>query len=193
MLTAIHQPKTWPRIWAAEADDELQARLREIPLVRQGMLGRARQQRAAGRRQLGADITDLSSLISSAPGMINRVVGIVSKAQPYLDVAESIVDDPALPDFMSRIRTIRSLNNPGTPATPPAPAADGSLPPVVPVGLTKFMPAVDGYIWARQHPWIVPLVGVGVIGVLGGAGFLLGRWYAKRSKATVSGRSRRKR
>jgi hypothetical protein len=130
-------------------------------------------------------------------GTVDDVMTILGKAQSYLPLILDIVSDPALPEVVQKVRTIQSLavkpakpakTAPGTtppaPGTPPAPAKPPAKPPGI--GLRRFLPAMDATIWYLRHPWAPWVIGGGVVIVLAGGGYAIGRWSGKRAARKAS-------
>ena len=127
---------------------------------------------------LGDPISDLSSLLSKGGA-------ILQKAGPYLDTVLEVVQDPALPQLVTKIKTLKALDT-GTsmPSAPGAPSTPG-------VGLNRVLPLWDAAIWYTKYPWAPWVIGGGTILVLGGIGFGIGR--ATKKCRTGMGRSYRRR
>lgn len=47
--------------------------------------------------------------------------------------------------------------------------------PVPGIGLCKAVTPLKAVIWVRKRPWIIPVAGIGVVGLLVGIGYLMGR------------------
>jgi hypothetical protein len=174
-LGAGTQPASWPRNWSTESEFDLQSRLSRLPFYASPI--QAMRVAPAG---LGADsITDIFAKASQ----------ILTKAGPYLDTVLQIVQDPALPQVIDRVKLIRTLSagpSPATPAPSTAPAAGFEL--------KRTLPVLDAVIWYEKHRWAPYVAGAGVILVLGGIGFGIGRATKKKCKTGAVGRRyRRKR
>ncbi len=132
-------------------------------------------QRADG---FGDTISDLSALLGKGGQ-------ILSKAGPYLDTVLEIVQDPALPQLITKVKTLKAVDQ-GT----SAPAAPGAAP-TPGVGLNRVLPLWDAAIFYTKYPWAPWAIGAGAIVVLGGIGFGIGR--ATKKCRTGMGRSYRRR
>jgi hypothetical protein len=168
-------PASWPKNWSTESEYDLQSRLQRLPFYSSPI--QAMRVAPAG---LGADsISDIFAKASQ----------ILSKAGPYLDTVLQIVQDPALPQVIDRVKLIRTLSagpSPATPAPSTAPAAGFEL--------KRTLPVLDAVIWYEKHRWAPYVAGAGVILVLGGIGFGIGRATKKKCKTGAVGRRyRRKR
>jgi hypothetical protein len=182
------QPSGWPQVWSTEGELDLQSRLSRLPFYTSPI----QAMRVGPVMGLGGVAEDLQSIISKAPELLSKVVEIVNKAGPHLDVVMSIVSDPAMPQIVARIRTIQSIRaakSPPAPAPAPAPAtsatsatAPTATPPAANLGLKRALPILDGVIFFEKHPWAPWAIGAGVLLVLGGIGFGIGR-LSKRCKA----------
>lgn len=175
------QPASWPRVWSTDDAIDLKSRLQQLPLMRRGTLGDA---------QFGSVFDDIQTLLAKAPNLISQAVTIVQKAEPYIPTITSAVQDPAMPQLMARVQTLQALEAAKSPpavpgATPAAPASAG-------VGLNRVLPLFDVAIWYEKHPWAPWAIGAGVITVLGGIGFGVGRW-TKRCRTSSTAGYRRKR
>lgn len=137
--------------------------------------------------QFGASYADISNLISNAPGLIDKIVSIATQAGPYLDTVQSIVDDPALPRFVDRIKQVRALPSTSS-AGAPGPKQPG-------VGLDNFIAPLDWYIWIRKHPALTWAIGVGSVLAFTGLGFTAGYLVKRRAcrKGPALGQRRRRR
>lgn len=119
-------------------------------------------QRADG---FGDTISDLSSLL-------NKGGAILQKAGPYLDTVLEVVQDPALPQLVTKIKTLKAIDaGTRTPTAPgaPAPAATPG------VGLNRVLPLWDAAIFYTKYPWAPWAIGAGAVVLLGGIGFGIGR------------------
>lgn len=135
-------------------------------------------QRADG---FGDTISDLSSLL-------NKGGAILQKAGPYLDTVLEVVQDPALPQLVTKIKALKAIDaGTRTPTAPgaPAPAAAPG------VGLNRVLPLWDAAIFYTKYPWAPWAIGAGAVVLLGGIGFGIGR--ATKKCRTGMGRSYRRR
>jgi len=138
-------------------------------------------------RQLGelGDIgSDVATLISEAPAVLSSLATIVRKGKPYIATLRSVVDDPALPAVMDRIKIIAEIeaSSPGLPTFP----GTTPKPPTAPtpgIGLHYFVKPLDAYIYARRNPMIAVLLGAGFLILVGGIGYKLGQNKAKGGSA----------
>jgi hypothetical protein len=154
-----------PVVWATEAEFELQERLNKLPFYA-----------PAG---FGGVIEDIQSLIAKAPALLSQANTILAKAGPFLPFILSIVEDPALPLIITRVKTLQTVH-----AATAAPAAPGATPSGPPKGvdLHRAVPLLDAAIWYEKHKWVPWAVGAGVVLTLGGIGFGIGR-LSKRCRA----------
>jgi hypothetical protein len=128
--------------------------------------------------KLDGIVDDIAYFAAKAPELVGKVVRIVRKAEPYMDDIVKIVEDPALPGLVQRVRTIRALSGTTSPGLA-GPSVDPSL-------LSKYMPALDAYIWVKQHKWVVPVAIAAVVLVPGLIGFAIGR-KTKKCAVGVAG------
>jgi hypothetical protein len=109
--------------------------------------------------QFGDITSDISSFISSA-GQVGSVLS-------------DVLQDPALPDVLSRIQTIKQLA-----PTSSAPGASTTGPGV---GLSKAVPLLDAYIFYLKYPPVIP-VAIGLVTILI---FAIGFRSGKNKSATA--------
>lgn len=167
MLFAAHNPASWPEVWSTQAEFDLQQRLNKLPFYAPTSAG------------FGDTVSDIQALLSKA----NQ---ILTQAGPYLDTVLQVVQDPAMPQLISRVKTLKSIDAAKSPSTPTAPGT-----PVKPgVGLARTLPLWDAAIWYTKYPWAPWAIGAGAIVVLGGLGFGVGRW-TKKCRAGLGYRRRR--
>lgn len=182
LVLAIQSHSSWPRVWSTEAENDLQNRLSQLPFY------------APNHSGLGDGFSgtweDLQSLFARAPALLTQGVQIIEKAGPYLDTILKVVEDPALPQLVSRVKTLQAL------ATGPQAATASTTTPSTTkgVGLQKIMPMLDVAILYFKYPWAPWAIGAGTILLFGGIGFGIGR-LTRKSKAalpTAIGYRRRK-
>jgi hypothetical protein len=171
VLFAAHQPASWPVVWSTEAEFDLQNRLSKLPFYA-----------PAG---FGGVIEDIQALIAKAPALLSQANTILAKAGPHMDTVLKIVEDPALPQLVDRLKTMKAIQDakPKASGAAPAPTAPG-------VGLKQVLPIWDAAIYVEKHPvarFVLDhpvLVGAGAALVLGGIGFGVGRLTARRRAAS---------
>lgn len=122
---------------------------------------------------------DILALGTQAPAVVRGLVKVVKQVGPALGTVQIIVDDPAFPTVVARIRTLHELEaaqaakpaapRPGVPAPPTAP------PVPVGIGLHRAVPILDAVIFARRHPWAPWAIGAGLLLLIGGVGYRLGQ------------------
>lgn len=180
MLVAAHQPTAWPTIWATEAETDLHTRLSRLPFY--------------APNGFGGVVEDLQTLMAKGPALLAKGIQIIDKAGPHLDTILAVVQDPALPQVIGRVKTLRSLA-----AAKAVPAAPGAAPtaPSADTGIKKLLPAFDAAIFLDKHPaaqFVLKhpvLVGAGAFLVLTGIGFGIGR-LTKRCRTAAVGRHYRR-
>ena len=136
------------------------------------------------RGQVAGVADDIAYIIDKAPEYIEKAVKIVKKAEPYIDDIVKIVEDPALPGLIQRIRVIRAFK-----AAKPS-AIVGTLPlsgePSIDTSfLAKYLPAVDAYIWVEQNKWVIPVGIAAAVLIPGAIGYLIGNWRGKKAAKAV--------
>lgn len=116
---------------------------------------------------------DILTLGGEAPAVIGSIAKIVKTVGPALSTVRVIVEDPAFPQVVLRIKTLGEIEaaSAAKPASGPAPAPS----PPVGIGLHRALPILDAVIYARRNPWAPWAVGAGLLFVIGGIGYRLGR------------------
>lgn len=115
---------------------------------------------------------DIVTLGNEAPAVIGSLAKVVRTVGPALGTVRLVVEDPAFPTVLARIRTLHEIeaSKPSSPSTPSSPATPG-----VGVGLSKAVPLLDAVIYARRNPW-APWAALGaVLLIIGGVGYGLGK------------------
>lgn len=120
---------------------------------------------------------DIVALGSQAPAVVGSLVKVVKKVGPVLGTVQIIVDDPAFPQVVTKIRTLHEIEAAQAAAKPPSPTPSPTTPPMAPVGigLHRVLPILDAVIYARRNPWAPWAVGAGLLLLIGGVGYRLGR------------------
>ena len=177
MLAVQQQPASWPRIWSTEGEIDLQDRLSRLPFYAPSGFGGVAE--------------DIQAILAKGPALLSQAVTIIDKAAPFLPFVLTVVEDPALPQIITRIKTLQALH---------AKTSSGAVPtasaPPKGIDLKRAVPLLDAAIWYEQHRWAPWAIGAGVVLTLGGIGFGVGRLtkrcrIPKASKA-VGRRSRRR-
>lgn len=114
---------------------------------------------------------DLVALISQAPSAVSTIVSILKRINPVLPTVKTVVDDPAFIQVIDRIRILHEIeaSKPSNPSTP------GQGPSSAGIGLDKAVPVLDAVIYARRNPWAPWVFGAGLLLLIGGVGYRLGR------------------
>lgn len=174
-------------MWSTEAELDLQNRLSRLPFYAPAGFGGA---------QFGNIVDDIQALVQQLPGAIQsgsaalaQLGPLIEKAGPYLQTVYEILQDPAMPQIMTRVETIKSLvakpSVPSQAATSNAPAD---------LKLYRAVPYLDSAIYVLKHPWVPWVAGTATFLLLGGIGFAVGRLTARRKTASpVTGYRRRRR
>ena len=121
---------------------------------------------------------DIMTLGNQAPAVISSVAKVIKTVGPALTTVRTILEDPAFPQVVARINTLHQLEAaqvkpvpvPSTGPKPPAPPT-----PAAGIGLKRAIPILDAVIYARRNPWAPWAVGAGVLFLIGGIGYQLGR------------------
>jgi hypothetical protein len=116
-----------------------------------------REARALHNRTLG----DAASVISQA-------ITVINESGEYLPTIQHILEDPDLPGLIRRVETLRSFEPPADPNAPDSGPGPG-------IGLHQFLGPFDLYLKIKQYPIIPWLVGVGLLTLIGGIGYAIGK------------------
>jgi hypothetical protein len=189
------QPSGWPQVWSTEAELDLQSRLSRLPFYTSPI----QAMRMAPAMGLGDITSDIQTILTKAPELLQKAVQILNNAGPHLDTIIQITQDPALAQIIARIKTLQAsaAAKPSAPATPAAPGAA----PTTDTGISKLIPALDAAIFLDKHPAAQfaadhpVLVGVGaavaILGIGFGVGIGIGRWTKKCRTAAAVGSPKR--
>lgn len=130
--------------------------------------------------KIGPYLPRFIKMIEKAAPKLPQIIATIEQAE---DVILAVVEDPALPAVVQRLRQIRALhtskNGLGQAAPTPLPVPAKSTKPGV--GLDRLVRALDLYLYIRRRPWLPWVVGGGAFLVLFGLGFGVGRLTAKRA------------
>ncbi len=116
---------------------------------------------------------DIVELGTQAPGVVSGLVKIVRKVGPIMGTVRVIIDDPAFPTIVQRINTLHEIE--AAQAPKPAPGVPGVPTQPVGIGLHRAVSVLDAVIFARRNPWAPWVVGAGILLVIGGVGYRLGK------------------
>lgn len=114
---------------------------------------------------------DLVALGTAAPAVVSGLVKVVRAVGPVLPTVQLVVDDPAFPQVIARIRTLHEIEASKPSTTPSVP---GVPKPPVGIGLSRAVPILDAVIYARRNPWAPWLIGGLVVLTIGAVGYRLG-------------------
>lgn len=176
-------------MWSTEAELDLQNRLSRLPFYAPAGFGGA---------QFGNIVDDIQALVQQLPGAIQsgsaalaQLGPLIEKAGPYLQTVYEILQDPAMPQIMTRVETIKALLAKKSPSAP-TPAGTPSTP--TDLKLYRAVPYLDSAIYVLKNPWVPWVAGTAAFLVLGGIGFAVGRLTARRKPVSpVTGYRRRRR
>jgi hypothetical protein len=175
VLFASHQSASLVRVWSTEAEVDLQDRLSKLPFY--------------APNGFGGVAEDIQTIIAKGPDLLAKAVGILNQAGPHLDTIMGIVQDPALPQLVDRLKTLKALE--AAKAPPPVPGAP-KPPPSTDSGISKLFPVFDTAIFLDKHPaaqFVLDhpvLVGAGALLVITGIGYGIGR-LTKRCRVPSAG------
>lgn len=128
---------------------------------------------------LGDFTSDLIELAKETPGAVSGLVNVIKKIKPVLPTVQLVVDDPAFPVVVQQIRTLHDIEVARAAASPPTPTPGFPTPTTTPatagVGLDKAVPILNAVIYARRNPWAPWAFGAGVLLLIGGVGYRLGK------------------
>ena len=112
---------------------------------------------------------------------ITNASAALTKIQPYLDIVNKVLEDPALPEVAKRVRLLIEMHKAEDAK------ASGQLKGVfgatAGIGLYKAIKPLDAYIYYKRNWWIMPLTITAGIGVPLAIGLLIGRATAPSSKS----------
>lgn len=114
---------------------------------------------------------DVQTILSQGPAVAQNAAAIISRINPYIGTVRRVVDDPAFPTVIQRIQTIADIEASAAAASgvPQSTQARAG------VGLSRAVPVLDAYIFARRNPWTAGLVLGGIVAVIAGIGYKYGR------------------
>jgi hypothetical protein len=111
-------------------------------------------------------------------GTIEDIATVVQKARAFLPTVLNIVEDPAIPALIDRIKILRELEKAARTTAQTQGKPQPGPPGPVGIGLHRFIKPLDYYIKYRQNPKQAQLLaGLGAAGILVlfvGAGVALG-------------------
>lgn len=158
------QRAAMPEVWSTSAELDLKQRLSQLPFYAP---------------------TGLGDIVSDVSALLGKGGQILTKAGPYLDTVLEIVQDPALPQLITKVKVLKAVDaGTSAPAVPGTATTPG-------VGLKRVLPLWDIAIFYTKYPWAPWVIGAGTVIVLGGIGFGIGR--ATKKCRTGMGRSYRRR
>lgn len=162
-MLAVHNPAAWPTVWSTSAEFDLQQRLHKLPFYAPAGFG-----------------DPLSDLLAKGGA-------ILTKAGPYLDTVLLVLQDPAMPQLIDRIKALKAAD-----AAASAPATPGATPTAqTGVGLSRTLPLWDAAVFYTKYPWAPWVIAGGAVLVLGGIGFGIGR-ATKKCRAGLGYRRKRR-
>jgi hypothetical protein len=110
-----------------------------------------------------------TALGASAAEVATTVQNLVKTLGPGLNVAAGVINDPAFPTVLARLKTIKQL------AEQEAARRGASSTASVGLGLKKFVPPLDAYIYIQRKPWVLPVGAAAALTIP----FLLGFWLGR--------------
>lgn len=114
---------------------------------------------------------DVQTILSQGPAVAQNAAAIISRIGPYVGTVRRVVDDPAFPAVIQRIQTIADIEA-SSAASSGAPSTTHAG-----VGLSRAVPILNAYIYARRNPWAAGLVVSGLFAIVIGIGY---RWGKNR-------------
>lgn len=135
----------------------------------------------------GTQLPTVLRVISKVEPYLPTITKVIDKVEPHIPTIMAVAEDPALPQVISRVQVIQQMEEAAAakkaPKVPAAPGAAPAKPKTVGVGLHRVVPALDAYIYARKHPWVPWVAGGGLVLLLVGVGFGIGRATAPGRRA----------
>lgn len=99
------------------------------------------------------------------------LAAITKKVAEGVSTAVDVSHDPYLGEAICRVQQLVAIENKRE--VPVCTKTASGL--VGGVGMRRLMPALRGYVYAQQHPWVYPVAGAVAIGVPVLIGYLLGK------------------
>lgn len=104
--------------------------------------------------------------------LANKAMDLWSKAKPVVDIGSNVLGDPYLPAVACEVGRLSKASagvHPGPRcAAPVAPKGAG-------VGLRYVINPLRVYVWHRQYPWAIPLIGAAALVGIYYAGYSSGK------------------
>jgi hypothetical protein len=103
---------------------------------------------------------------------VSDITTIISKVGPHIDTLALVVNDPAFPQLMARIKTLNELE-----AGASGVAGFGVVPSKanIGIGLKWAVKGLDAVIFTKKNPWAAGLVGASLVLIIGSVGYAMGR------------------
>jgi hypothetical protein len=109
----------------------------------------------------------------------------LQKVRPHIGIVRAVVEDKGFGPLMARVKTIveiedaKARTRQGLPPAPPRKPEDVPASMKGGIGLSRYVPLVDTYIFLLRNPVVGYGAIAGVLGLFVGAGYLLGKRAAK--------------
>lgn len=121
-------------------------------------------------RQLRGIAEDVQTILSQGPAVAQNAAAIISRIGPYVGTVRRVVDDPSFPIVIQRIQTIADIE-----ASSASSGGGGGSTAHAGVGLSRAVPILDAYIFARRNPWTAGIAIGGIFAIIIGIGYRLGK------------------
>jgi hypothetical protein len=122
-------------------------------------------------RSLRGIAEDVQTILAQGPAVAQNAAAIISRIGPYVGTVRRVVDDPAFPTVIQRIQTIADIEASSAASSGGGPTTTTHAG----VGLSRAVPVLDAYIFARRNPWTAGLVVGGIIAIIAGLGYRYGK------------------
>ena len=175
-MLAVQQSVSWPKIWSTEPETDLQTRLSRLPFYAPTA--------GFGDANFSGIVEDVSALLAKGPAFLSQAAALIGKAGPYLSTIQNVVEDPALPQFVERVKTLRAIEEAKVAKRPVVPGKP--VPKAIGVGLKSFLKPLDAAIYIEKYPWTPWIAGIGAVLVIGGLGFGIGYLTVRRRATSVT-------
>lgn len=136
-------------------------------------------------QHLSGGVEDIISLVGGAGDLAASANTILQKVRPHIGIVRAIVEDKGFVPLMTRVKTIVAIEDAKVRARQGLPPAPPRKPEEVPasmkggIGLSRYVPYVDAYIFLLRNPVAGYGAIAGFLGLFVGAGYLLGKRAAK--------------
>lgn len=136
-------------------------------------------------QHLSGGVDDIIALVGSTGDLAASANKIIQKVRPHIGIVRAVVEDKGFEPMMVRVKTIVEIEDAkararqGLPPAPPRKPEDMPTSMKGGIGLERYVPLVDKYIFLLRNPVAGYAAIAGFLGLFVGAGYLLGKRAAK--------------